>query len=66
MEEKSQDGEDWGSIETDEPLLEVSTDKVDAEIPSPATGTLLEIKVFQDETVRAGVALAVIGVVPRK
>ena len=54
------------AVETDEPLLEVSTDKVDAEIPSPATGTLLEIKVFQDETVRAGVALAVIGVVPRK
>ena len=54
------------TVETDEPLLEVSTDKVDTEIPSPAAGTLLEIKVVQDETVPGGVALAVIGVAPRK
>jgi 2-oxoglutarate dehydrogenase E2 component (dihydrolipoamide succinyltransferase) len=49
------------TVEADEPLLEVSTDKVDTEIPSPAAGTLLEIKVAQDETVAVGAALAVIG-----
>ena len=45
----------------DEPLLEVSTDKVDTEVPSPVAGTLLEIKVAEDETVEVGAALAVIG-----
>jgi len=49
------------TVEADEPLLEVSTDKVDTEIPSPAAGTLLEIKVQQDETAEVGAALAVIG-----
>jgi 2-oxoglutarate dehydrogenase E2 component (dihydrolipoamide succinyltransferase) len=49
------------SVEADEPLLEVSTDKVDTEIPSPAAGTLLEIKVGQDETAAVGAELAVIG-----
>jgi pyruvate dehydrogenase E2 component (dihydrolipoamide acetyltransferase) len=49
------------SINADEPLLEVSTDKVDTEIPSPASGTLLEIKVQEDETVGVGAVLAVIG-----
>jgi 2-oxoglutarate dehydrogenase E2 component (dihydrolipoamide succinyltransferase) len=49
------------SVEVDEPLLEVSTDKVDTEIPSPAAGTLLEIKVPQDETADVGAELAVIG-----
>ena len=49
------------SVEADEPLLEVSTDKVDTEIPAPAAGTLLEIKVNQDETVPVGADLAVIG-----
>ncbi len=49
------------SVEADEPLLEVSTDKVDTEIPSPAAGVLLEIKVPEDETVEVGAALAVIG-----
>ena len=49
------------SVETDEPLLEVSTDKVDTEIPSPAAGTLLEIRVQEDETVEVGAVLAVIG-----
>ena len=39
------------TVEADEPLLEVSTDKVDTEIPSPVAGTLLEIKVAEDETV---------------
>ncbi|GAB7047513.1 2-oxoglutarate dehydrogenase, E2 component, dihydrolipoamide succinyltransferase [Catenuloplanes indicus] len=49
------------TVEVDEPLLEVSTDKVDTEIPSPAAGTLLEIKVQQDDTAEVGAALAVIG-----
>jgi 2-oxoglutarate dehydrogenase E2 component (dihydrolipoamide succinyltransferase) len=48
-------------VDADEPLLEVSTDKVDTEIPSPAAGTLLEITVNQDETVPVGAQLAVIG-----
>jgi 2-oxoglutarate dehydrogenase E2 component (dihydrolipoamide succinyltransferase) len=47
-------------VEADEPLLEVSTDKVDTEIPSPASGVLTSIKVQQDETVEVGVELAVI------
>jgi pyruvate dehydrogenase E2 component (dihydrolipoyllysine-residue acetyltransferase) len=49
------------SVEADEPLLEVSTDKVDTEIPSPTSGTLLEIRVQEDETVEVGAVLAVIG-----
>ncbi|MFF5227084.1 2-oxoglutarate dehydrogenase, E2 component, dihydrolipoamide succinyltransferase [Dactylosporangium sp. NPDC000521] len=49
------------AVEADEPLLEVSTDKVDTEIPSPVAGTLLEIKVAEDETVEVGAELAVIG-----
>jgi 2-oxoglutarate dehydrogenase E2 component (dihydrolipoamide succinyltransferase) len=49
------------SVKTDEALLEVSTDKVDTEIPSPAAGTLLEIRVQEDETVEVGAVLAVIG-----
>ncbi|HET7326305.1 MAG TPA: 2-oxoglutarate dehydrogenase, E2 component, dihydrolipoamide succinyltransferase [Nocardioidaceae bacterium] len=49
------------SVETDEALLEVSTDKVDTEIPSPTSGTLLEIKVGEDETVEVGAELATIG-----
>jgi pyruvate dehydrogenase E2 component (dihydrolipoamide acetyltransferase) len=49
------------SIKADEPLLEVSTDKVDTEIPSPASGTLLEIRVQEDESVEVGAVLAVIG-----
>src|SRR5437764_744799 len=48
-------------VEVDEPLLEVSTDKVDTEIPSPAAGVLLEIKVQVDETVEVGADLAIIG-----
>jgi pyruvate dehydrogenase E2 component (dihydrolipoamide acetyltransferase) len=48
-------------VDVDEPLLEVSTDKVDTEIPSPAAGTLLEIKVQEDETVEVGAELATIG-----
>ncbi len=49
------------SVEVDEPLLEVSTDKVDTEIPSPVAGTVLEIKVSEDETVEVGAELAVVG-----
>ena len=49
------------AVEADEPLLEVSTDKVDTEIPSPVSGVLLEIKAAEDETVEVGGELAVIG-----
>ncbi|WP_346622943.1 2-oxoglutarate dehydrogenase, E2 component, dihydrolipoamide succinyltransferase [Blastococcus montanus] len=48
-------------VTADEPLLEVSTDKVDTEIPAPVSGTLLEITVNEDETVDVGAQLAVIG-----
>jgi pyruvate dehydrogenase E2 component (dihydrolipoamide acetyltransferase) len=48
-------------VTVDEPLLEVSTDKVDTEIPSPVSGTLLSISVAEDETVDVGAELAVIG-----
>ncbi len=47
-------------VDADEPLLEVSTDKVDTEIPSPASGVLSSIKVAEDETVDVGTELAVI------
>src|SRR5918996_993527 len=49
------------AVAVDEPLLEVSTDKVDTEIPSPVAGTLLEIKASEDETVEVGAVLALIG-----
>lgn len=49
------------TVEVDEPLLEVSTDKVDTEIPSPVAGTLQEIRVHEDETAEVGSVLAVIG-----
>ena len=48
-------------VAVDEPLLEISTDKVDTEIPSPVAGKLLEIKVAEDETVEVGAELAIIG-----
>ena len=48
-------------VAVDEPLVEVSTDKVDTEIPSPVAGTLLEISAGEDETVEVGGQLAVIG-----
>ncbi|GFH35008.1 2-oxoglutarate dehydrogenase, E2 component, dihydrolipoamide succinyltransferase [Streptomyces pacificus] len=47
-------------VEADEPLLEVSTDKVDTEIPAPASGVLASIKVAEDETIEVGAELAVI------
>ncbi|WP_340698679.1 biotin/lipoyl-containing protein, partial [Cellulosimicrobium funkei] len=49
------------TVAVDEPLLEVSTDKVDTEIPSPVAGTLEQILVQEDETVEVGANLAVIG-----
>jgi len=49
------------SVEMDEVLFEVSTDKVDSEVPSPAAGTLTEILIAEGETVDVGVILAVIG-----
>ncbi|WP_216694155.1 2-oxoglutarate dehydrogenase, E2 component, dihydrolipoamide succinyltransferase [Dietzia psychralcaliphila] len=49
------------TVEMDEPLLEVSTDKVDTEIPSPVAGTLQKIVADEDETVEVGAVLAVIG-----
>ncbi|ROP65952.1 2-oxoglutarate dehydrogenase, E2 component, dihydrolipoamide succinyltransferase [Curtobacterium sp. ZW137] len=48
-------------VEVDEPLLEVSTDKVDTEIPSPIAGVVEEILVQEDETVEVGIALVKIG-----
>jgi 2-oxoglutarate dehydrogenase E2 component (dihydrolipoamide succinyltransferase) len=48
-------------VEADEPLLEISTDKVDTEVPSPGTGTLTQILVQEGETVEVGTKLAVIG-----
>ncbi|WP_129659155.1 2-oxoglutarate dehydrogenase, E2 component, dihydrolipoamide succinyltransferase [Rothia uropygialis] len=49
------------SVEVDEALVEVSTDKVDTEIPSPVAGTLLEIKVDEDEEAEVGQVLAIVG-----
>ncbi len=49
------------TVEIDEPLLEVSTDKVDTEIPSPAAGVLTKIVAHEDDTVEVGGELAVIG-----
>jgi len=49
------------TIEKDEPLLEISTDKVDAEIPAPGAGILLEIRANEGETVEVGFVVGVIG-----
>lgn len=49
------------TVEMDEVLFEVSTDKVDSEVPSPAAGTLTEILIAEGETVDVGVVLAIIG-----
>ena len=51
------EGEEIG---LDEPLFEISTDKVDTEVPSPVAGTISEIKVQEGETVSVGTELAVI------
>lgn len=50
------------SVEEDETLLEISTDKVDSEVPSPATGTLVEIRAQIDDTIEVGQVIAVIAV----
>ena len=49
------------TVERDEPLLEISTDKVDAEVPSPVSGTLLEIRHNEGDTVEVDTVLALIG-----
>lgn len=49
------------TIAADEPLFEVSTDKVDTEVPSPVAGTLTEIRVAEGETVAVGTVIAVVG-----
>ena len=49
------------TVAIDEPLVEVSTDKVDTEIPSPFAGTLTQIMVQEDETVAVGAVLAIVG-----
>ncbi|NLT26252.1 MAG: 2-oxoglutarate dehydrogenase, E2 component, dihydrolipoamide succinyltransferase, partial [Microbacteriaceae bacterium] len=49
------------TVEVDEALLEVSTDKVDTEVPSPVAGTIQEILVGEDETVEVGAVLARVG-----
>ncbi|GFJ95832.1 hypothetical protein Prum_094740 [Phytohabitans rumicis] len=48
------------TVEAGEPLFEISTDKVDTEIPAEASGTLLEIKVLEGETAPVGAAIAAI------
>ena len=47
-------------VERDEPILEISTDKVDAEIPSPESGTLVEVRIQEGETVEVGAVVAYI------
>ena len=49
------------SVQVDEPLVEVSTDKVDTEIPSPVAGVIEQILVQEDETVQVGAVLVIIG-----
>src|SRR5262245_25501690 len=49
------------TVEADEPLLEISTDKVDTEVPSPGTGVVSEVLVQEGETVEVGTVLARIG-----
>ena len=49
------------TVKRDEPIFEISTDKVDAEIPSPVAGTLVEIKVNEGQTVAINTVVAVIG-----
>ena len=48
------------TVAADEPLFEVSTDKVDTEVPSPVAGTLTEIRVQEGETVEVGTVIAVV------
>ena len=53
--------EEGDRVEEYEPLLEVATDKVDTEVPSPVAGVLLEIRAREGETVRVGEVIAVLG-----
>src|ERR671937_1504927 len=53
-----QEGE---QVDADEPLLEISTDKVDTEVPAPASGTLTQILVQEGETVEVGTKIGQIG-----
>src|SRR3954454_10745407 len=48
-------------VEKDEAILEISTDKVDAEVPSPGAGILLEIRTPEGETVEVGHVVAIVG-----
>src|SRR5947209_14879802 len=54
------------SVDRDEPLFEISTDKVDAEIPSPAAGVITEIRAKEGETVAVNSVVAVIGAADAK
>src|SRR5688500_2147720 len=54
------------AVDRDEPLFEISTDKVDAEIPSPSAGVVLEIRVKEGETVPVNSVVAVIGAAGEK
>ena len=49
------------AVALDEPLFEVSTDKVDTEVPSPIAGTVMEIRVNEGDTVPVGAVIAVVG-----
>src|SRR5689334_15446501 len=49
------------TVAADEPLFEVSTDKVDTEVPSPVAGTLTEIRAVEGDTVAVGAVIAVVG-----
>ena len=52
------------TVERDEPILEISTDKVDAEIPAPASGTLVEVVVAEGATVEVGTVVAFMATSP--
>ncbi len=54
------------AVDRDEPIFEITTDKVDAEIPAPEAGTLLEVRVKAGETVEVGTVVAVIGAAGEK
>ncbi|HVM18436.1 MAG TPA: biotin/lipoyl-containing protein, partial [Egibacteraceae bacterium] len=49
------------TVEADQPLFELSSDKIDTEVPAPTSGVLTEIKVQVDETVDVGTVVALIG-----
>jgi pyruvate/2-oxoglutarate dehydrogenase complex dihydrolipoamide acyltransferase (E2) component len=49
------------TVEVDQPIVEISTDKVDTEIPSPVAGTVQELKAGVDDTIEVGQVIAVIG-----